>query len=214
MNRTLLRLAAVGLLGLLGAGAASADIITFDDQGLTGPSLFALTVQKDITVTSPGGLMVQFKGGTILTNTANLPADQTSVYGTAGFAGVNYKNPLTIVFAQPVTNFIADVFNGSTITATFMVSDNVGNSSTFTLPNNLAGGEHVVFFAAAGTQVTVTQLTNDPAVNGWDFFIDNIQFNVPLPNQLPEPATLTLAVIGGVVVCGLGWRRRCRAKAA
>jgi hypothetical protein len=31
---------------------------------------------------------------------------------------------------------------------------------------------------------------------------------------VPEPATVTLAAIGGVALCGLAWRRRCKAKAA
>jgi hypothetical protein len=208
MRRYLVILAAVVLL-LSRAGPARADIITFDAQGLAGPSTFAATTQMDINVTSPGGVGVSFTGGTILTATSNLPADQTSLYGTAGFAGAGYKNVITITFNKPVQNFIADVFNGSTITADFQVSDMLGDTAKFTLPSNLNSGQHSVFFAAAGTTVTITQLTNDPNVNGWDFFVDNIQFNVPLPGTAtPEPASLSMLCMGAIGAAGYAWRRR------
>jgi hypothetical protein len=189
MKRLLLRVAALALL-LGEVGQVKADIITFDDQGLTGPSLFALATQENISVTSPLGVGVSLTGGTILTNTANLPADATSLYGTAGFAGPGYTNPITISFNQSIQNFEANLYNGSTITATFQVSDGLGDTADFTLPNNLSGGTSLVYFAAVGESVTVTQLTNDPAANGWDFFVDNLQFNVPLPASVPEPSTL------------------------
>jgi hypothetical protein len=202
-------LAAVGLSTFLFCGVASADIITFDDQGLTGPSTFAAAgnAKTIVVTTNPSGTTTTFTGGTILTNTTNLPADQTSIYGTAGFAHSGYTNPLVISFNKPVQNFIADLFNGSTIAASFLVADNVGDSATFLLPPNLAGGEHQVFFAAAGTQVTITQLTNDPNVSGFDFFVDNIQFDVPLP-AVPEPSTFALL---GLSVAALAcWHRRKR----
>jgi hypothetical protein len=51
--------------------------------------------------------------------------------------------------------------------------------------------------------------------SGWDFFVDNIQFNVPLPNAaVPEPGMLTIAAIGGVVACGVRWLRPRKVTAA
>lgn len=55
--------------------------------------------------------------------------------------------------------------------------------------------------------MTITQLTNDPNVNGWDFFVDNLQFNVALPS-VPEPATLTMLGIGIAGIAGYGLLRR------
>ncbi len=143
-------------------------------------------------------------GGAILTNTANLPADQTSLYGTADSVGPGYTNPITLSFNSSITNFEAQVYNGLTSPATFHVSDNNGNMSDFTLDSNLNGGNNLVFFAAVGTQVTITQLTG----NNWDFFVDNLQFNVPLPTSVPEPSSLTMFGIGAIGLAGYGWRRR------
>ena len=207
MKRFLLSLAALALL-LGEVGQVKADIITFDDQGLTGPSTFAATTQQNISVTSPGGVGVSLTGGTILTNATNLPADETSLYGTAGFADTTYTNPITITFNQSVHNFIANLYNGSTITAVFRVSDGLGDTADFTLPNNLNGGTSMVDFAAVGTTVTITQLTPDPNAGGWDFFVDNLQFNVPLPVSVPEPSSLTLFGIGAIGLAGYVWRRR------
>jgi hypothetical protein len=167
-------------------------------------------------VTSPGGVGVTVTGGTILTQATNLPADETSIYGTAGFATPQgpggYENLITISFSQPIHNFIATLLNGSVITADFQASDNQGDTATFTLAPNLQGGQSQVDFAAVGTKVTITQLTNDPVVNGYDFFVDNIQFNVPLPPTVPEPSTLAMSLgVGVLSALGCAWRRRKRA---
>jgi hypothetical protein len=192
---TLAALAAV----LWFSGAASAELIDFDSEGFSGPGLFAQTHQMDISVHNPGSTYtVLFQHGTILKNTSFLPADQTAIYGTAGFAGPGYQNPLVINFGKPIENFIVDLFNGSTIPARFTVSDNAGNSATFLIPQNLSSGEHTFAFAASGGIVTVHQDTPDPNANGWDFFVDNIRFNEPLPGEAPEPASLLIFGAGAV----------------
>ena len=61
----------------------------------------------------------------------------------------------------------------------------------------------MIAFAAAGDSITVTA---GPAVGGcctWDFFIDNIHFNEPLP--APEPSTLALL---GAALAGISFTRR------
>lgn len=214
MRRCALKLAASLVFVALGQ-QVKADIITFDAQGLSGPSNFADATPMTVDVVSPGGVGVHFTGGTILTNTSNLPADETSIYGTAGFAtpqGVGgYVNLITITFDTPIQNFIATLLNGSTITADFMATDSSGDSAVFTLAPNLQSGETQIAFAAVGTWVTITQLTNDPNVSGYDFFIDNIQFNVPLPG-VPEPSSMLLLASGGVVgLVGCIGRRRKQA---
>jgi len=190
-----------------------ATVINFDDQGLSGPSVFASAGPAvSIPINTVDGL-VTFNGGVILTQTVSLPANSTSLYGTADFAGPTYLNPLTIVFANPVTNFFLDVYNGNTVAVDYTVSDNAGNSSSFTLDPNLSGGKTQIGFAATGDIISIfaTPATNAGAV--FDFFIDNINFNVPLPPDLqttPVPGALPL--MGSVLGIGglIGWHRRRR----
>src|SRR5207248_3069421 len=84
---------------------AFSEIIDFDSEKLFGPPTFAdagpaQTLNVPTTIGD-----VTFTGGVILTNTAFLPADQTSVYGTArNVPGVNASptltNPITITFPR------------------------------------------------------------------------------------------------------------------
>jgi hypothetical protein len=152
-----------------------------------------------------------FTGGVILTQTFALPANQTSVYGTADFANLNSQytnpvtNPITVTFTSPVTNFFLDVLNGLTHDVDYTVADNAGHSQTFTLAPNLSSGATTIGFAATGTIITITAAGPD-----WDFFIDNVHFNEPLPPNLeatPLPAALPLFA-GGLGLIGLLARRR------
>jgi hypothetical protein len=133
----------------------------------------------------------------ILTDATNLPADETSIYGTAGNAanigvsvGTGFTNPLTVTFPVPINNFFLDVLNGNVEGVTYKVADNNGNSNTTTLAPNLSGGNEVVGFAATGTVVTIAATTGQSTPGGmtWDFFVDNITFDEPLPTTTPEPS--------------------------
>ena len=86
-----LYLLVAALLCLVTGVTASADIINLEDQ--TGPSFFGGPAQTLNYLTSSGPLTIS--GGTVLTNTAYLPADQTSVYGTA-FFGNTLSNTITM----------------------------------------------------------------------------------------------------------------------
>ncbi len=187
-----LYLVAAALLCLVAGVNASADIINLEDQ--TGPSLFSLATPATLNyATSSGPLSIT--GGAILTNTKNLPADETSVYGTAspnfGLSS-SFSNTITMTFTSPINNFFFDLLNGQTYTETFTVADNLGNSQTFTLAPNLSLGLVTVGFPTVGSVITIT--TVDPS---WDFFIDNIGFNQATPGTAtPEPGTMALLGIG------------------
>ena len=186
-----------------------ATYINFDDQGYSGPTTFGGTMEE-ITLNDVGGsgINVTFLGGVILTNATNFPANNSSVYGTyfGGGSDHGYENPMTITFSESVTNFYMDLYNGWTTDRTFTVSDNSGNSTTVTLPNNISSGQTLVEFAAIGTVITIADVT--PGVSTWDFLIDNIYFNEPLPSQVPEPATMILLGSGLLGLAGL--RRKFR----
>lgn len=188
--------------------SAEASSINFDDQGLTGPSLFASASPLVVNETIDG-VNVIISGGTVLTNTANLPGNSSSTYGTADFftGGVN---PITVVFDSAITNFFLDVYNGNTVNVDYMVSDNLGNSATFSLLDNISGGFQTIGFAATGTIVTILALAPPTgACCEFDFFIDNINFNAPLPPDLnPVPVPAAVWLFGTALIGLVGFSRR------
>jgi len=195
-------------------GPASAATINFDDQGLTGPSLFGGPATLPVVISTSSG-NVTFSGGNVMTAVSALPANPTSLYGTADF-GPGLFNPITISFASPITNFLVDVLNGMTSPIDYRVEDNLGNSSVFTLPSNLSSGATTIGFAAAGNLVTITSLTGR---GEFDFFVDNIKFNVDIQcgsgscvdtTVIPVPAALPLFVAGALGIAGFGFRRSRR----
>jgi hypothetical protein len=213
VNRRIMKLAKAApfLLSaiIVSAGAAKGDTINFENY--SGPTEYVDTGNATtLDISTPIGT-VTISGGVILTDATNLPADETTVYGTdngvVAVGGTGFTNPITITLPQPITNFYLDVLNGNTETVDYDVADNEGNSATFALAENLAGGEKTIGFAATGTTVTVTATSG----TGWDFFIDNLNFDTTLPpglnpistttgspgpvSSVPEPATLLLSVV-------------------
>jgi hypothetical protein len=194
-----------------------AHATTVDFETLTGPSFFS-------AVAAPGAQTLvlgaaTFTGGVILTQAAFLPADQSSIYGTANFANSNLQytnpvtNPLTVTFPSPITNFFLDVLNGNTVQVDYTVADNAGHSRTFNLAPNINSGATTIGFAATGNIITITSAN----VGNWDFFIDNVHFNEALPPNLasvPLPAALPLFATGLGALGLLGWCRKRKTAAA
>jgi hypothetical protein len=213
MRRTnVVRLAIVTSGFLVLCATVSAEVINFEQ--FVGPALFSGSQQTLNIVTSIGNVTVS--GGMILTQEANLPANQTSVYATALFDNivVGFSNPITVTFPQPITNFFLNVYNGNTDNIDYTIADNAGNSATMSLIDNFSGGQSLMGFAAGGTVVTITA---GPSTTGtaWDFAIDNVTFNEPLPPDLvPEPGSARTLGGGLTLITALvAWKRATRLRA-
>jgi hypothetical protein len=183
---------AAALVCLMTGITASADVINLEDR--SGPSTFGGPGQTLTYSTSSGTLTIT--GGTVLTNTTNLPADETSVYGTASFGG-GLSNTITLTFTDPINNFFFNLLNGWTSTDVFTVADNMGNTQTYTIAPNTNSGVALVSLPAVGNVITIT--TANP---NWDFFIDDIGFNQSTPGTTPTPEPGSAALLG-VGVLGL-----------
>jgi hypothetical protein len=211
------RLAIIGVGALAIGSIQSAYATSVDFEDLSGPSTFAEVASPGAQTITEG--IATFSGGVILTAATNLPADETSIYGTADFANTlpqytnPVSNPLTVTFTSPVTNFFLDVLNGNTVNVNYTVADNAGHSQTFNLAPNTNSGVSTIGFAATGTIITITAGPADGGCCAWDFFIDNVHFNEPLPPNLqtPLPAALPLFASGAGVLGFMGWRRKRKA---
>ena len=188
------------------SSAASATVVDFEDR--TGPNVFADAIPIPQTlIYGPA----TFTGGVILSNTSFLPGNTTSVYGTASFVS-GMSNPLTITFSSAVTNVFFDLYNGLTTSIDYLISDNVGNSASFTLGSNSSGGHQLVGFAATGSIITIASTTSPTSY--WDFFIDNIHYNEALPptlNPVPEPEIYAMLGVGLGLMGWVGRRRKLQA---
>jgi hypothetical protein len=144
-----------------------------------GPTTFAAAGNSQTLTIATGIGNVIIQGGVILTHATNLPADTTSIYGTAGNAtsfgvttGSGFTNPLIITFPTPVSNFFLDVLNGLSTTVNYHLADNFGNSADFALLPNTSSGQKTIGFAATGNIVTIGATSGPSTANGiaWDFF--------------------------------------------
>lgn len=220
--------AAIGLLSCVGALLASpaqAAVINLqaDLPGSGKGSTFCGAGNAVTLAIDKGGYTVVLSGGVDLgPDITFLPASASVLYGTSGTYGngcagqSGYQNPLTIEFFQSgttnyldVTNFFVDLYNGNTVAVDYTLADDLGNSATFNIGNNLSGGQQTFGFAAAGHTFTITAGAANGGCCDWDFFINNIGFNEALPWVVPEPGSLALLVSGALA----GWATRRRRQA-
>ena len=157
---------------------------TIDFEQFAGSSAFS-SVQPPLVVAG-----ATISGGAILRNTNFLPADQTTIYGTASFC-TGCLSTITLTFTLGISNVSMLILNGNTVTVTYTVMDDQGGLQTITLVANFNSGAGTVTLPE--TNIRSVTIEGGPAPGGcctWDFFIDNITFMPtsativdPIPNQ-------------------------------
>ena len=94
---------------------------------------------------------------------------------------------------MPISGFAVSVADGDN-TATYTVSDDVGDSISASLPSTGAAGARIFSLPGIGIQ-TVNILSSN--TDGWNFAIDNVAFAA-----VPEPIPVSLVPIAFLLA---GW---------
>ncbi|MDQ2842837.1 MAG: hypothetical protein M3Y72_17720 [Acidobacteriota bacterium] len=184
-------LAIVGSVAL--SLAANATTIDFEAQGASAPSSFNGKTNSPLTIG-----IATFTGGELLRNSAN-SADKTAVYATTNLAGGRYADPLTILFAQPVSNFSVVLTNE--IPDVYTVADNVGGSSSLSPNANTAQT-----FSLTDAGITGVTIASASMVE-WNYAIDNVTFTAATTSA-PEPAMFLPVACVLAIVALLAGRQR------
>ena len=181
-RRPLIALTAFVMFLLLLSQPLRAQTQTVDFEQFTGPNTW-VPLQPPVTVG-----IATFSGGHLLDETLSLPADQTTVYGTATplFGCTGCSSTIFIDFSQAVSNVSLKVVNGQTFTVQYTVNVQDGsNPQVFFLVSNGESGQTTVTLPHTG--VTQVQVTSN--AENWNFFIDDVQFAV----QESAPVITTVA---------------------
>lgn len=226
--KTIHCLAGLGLaLGL--AGGATAATITVDFENLptlaAQPNNFAAAGAMQ-TYSSAG--VFSISGGVVLGNPGFLAAfpgqgSSPNLYGTTDFADPSLLDTITLDLdpTQLVTSVNAKIFNGQTQAEDYRIRVFSGLSTlvqqTFLgVQDNtdINGFRNFSFGSTLANPITkVTFSSPNASVNGWDFFVDTIQFITnPAVIGVPEPATWALVPAALLLLGSL--RRRANASEA
>jgi hypothetical protein len=132
-----------------------------------------------------------FSGGELRRGEIGLISDQSGVYATQGVFGFGETNPLTILFSAPVSGFSVNVLNGDN-TATYTISNDLGDSISASLPSAGAGGAKI--FSLPGVGIRRVDISSSNA-DGWNFAIDDV-----ISVAAPEPGPQLLLALGSLLL--------------
>jgi hypothetical protein len=189
---------AVGSICAAPVSASAQSETTIDFEQFTGPTAFS-TVDAPFTVG-----IATFSGGQLLRTTANLPANQSTVYGTSNHCA-GCAETLTVVFAQPVRDFSIEIFNGEITSVTYTVAADSGGSQTKKLASNaLSGADTFTLPDLRITSVTVSSEVPVPEFPTHNFSVDNLRFTPVGTDSLAGSAsecTETIELGPGQIQC-------------
>jgi hypothetical protein len=183
MKKSIVASMAVGLL----AGSAESDIVTFDfrnnaalyaaldDQA--GPVLFTIA-GLTATFTASDGTMNRTTSGFGI-NSVSLGIDDTDAFDVGEWITISFNKAVTI------TNVTVSSWNPGFDEGQVKI----GASPVFTV---FSTGSHVLDDTVPMGTVLRIDSTSGTFNNGWS--LDSLSVNV-----VPEPATVTLAVLGGLM---------------
>jgi len=182
------------LILLLAATAAlSAGTIDFEAEASNASGLLTGIPDSPLAIG-----VATFTGGELRRGEIGLVADQSGVYATQGVFGFGETNPLTILFAAPVSGFSVNVLNGDN-TATYTITDDLGDSISASLSSTGAGGAKMFALPGVGIRrVDIFSSNND----GWNFAIDDV-----ISVAAPEPGPQLLLALG-LLLLGLLAKRK------
>lgn len=161
------------MAGMIGARPALARQVMVDFEEVEGPAWFP-NVGPIEPYTGDG---VTLSGGQVLTAVKNLVANQTSVYASAA-ACSGCTRTITMEFAEPVSDLRFSLYNGTNFGLRYTVTDNTGRSVTKLVARHGMLGQ-TVFPLPGGNIRRVTVTEPLPGTFFHNFYIDNIQFEVP-----------------------------------
>ena len=131
----------------------TARVINFDTQAAGQGGIPTGIPDSPLTIGA-----ATFTGGELLNGETGLNVDPTGVYASEGiFGSGGDTNPVVISFSSPVDDFSVLVLNGGDM-RTYMVSDNLGDSITESLPS--AGALGAATFSLAGNGLTTVSISS------------------------------------------------------
>lgn len=191
------------------ASAAQAGPIFFTDRASFEASTPGLSIESFSTPFSSAPSLV-FPDVTITESSIN-PLLMRWFNGTDGDGGFFFisdgPSSITFSFASPINTFGIDIVDFGTVvgSGSFTYGDNSGGVSSHLVASASLPPGNGLFFGINNPDVSFSQVTLTSTTSDESVFIDQLLFGTSM--IVPEPSTLTLLGLGGLIIFGYGGKR-------